>query len=672
MLLFTVVLGGCSVTHTAGTAETGNSSGYAASPTAVSVIGNGRALAGSSANGTASIVATTIGVDVVDDLGSARTIPTDLDLPLSSVMMSPDGQTAVLISGITGAEIWRMDPELELVTELDPLIDAAFTSDGSAVVVTYPTEVWTYPTTSDATATLLLEAPDDGAFGAATFTPDGSYVAAAVTSGAVDLLTLDPNAGAVAHDVFTEPGWTVDAAQMSATHDRIVLEVIPGDPFQKILAAWNTGSETIEWQTGAGDIPPGAVWSLGIDGGILLSDSTGLRRLAPDGTLTSETPLDGQREVVATVATSVGYTVALADGSLLFTDTAGNVVNTVSPAGGALTDVRALTAVPGTLAVDSRGAVRVWDANGALMNELSAFVAGGVNDVDVSRDGTSIAFGTRDGIAAVTTVVDPPPPVELVHPEGNVDAVAFSADGSTLLTGVGERLGDIAFDDTVSLWNLGDDQRRYQFDGDGEDVNGCSNFRNVVEYSPDGNTFAASSHDFTVSLHDATSGEVIHVFPPHRSSVLDFAYSPDGSQFVTTADDGDVRVWNLGDYSLAAEYLGPPGGYFSIAFEADGSSLVVSDLTGMIRMIDTMTGSETLAFDGPKNRTGGLAVSPDGSIVVAGTDQNTVGIWSASTGALLDQLVGHDAPVTSVSFSADGSLLASGSMDATVRVWQIS
>ena len=86
-----------------------------------------------------------------------------------------------------------------------------------------------------------------------------------------------------------------------------------------------------------------------------------------------------------------------------------------------------------------------------------------------------------------------------------------------MVTGVGERLSDVAFDDTVSLWTLADGVRTAQFGGEGEDVNGCANFRNTVAYSPTGDVFASASHDFTVALHRADTGEILTVLPAHVS-----------------------------------------------------------------------------------------------------------------------------------------------------------
>ena len=52
---------------------------------------------------------------------------------------------------------------------------------------------------------------------------------------------------------------------------------------------------------------------------------------------------------------------------------------------------------------------------------------------------------------------------------------------------------------------------------------------------------AANSHDFTVSLYEASNGKILHTFPAHGSTVTDLAFSPDGELLATTSDDSTLR-----------------------------------------------------------------------------------------------------------------------------------
>ena len=635
----------------------------------LAVIGGGRATQASSSTGVGGVIATTIGLDQIDQDGRITAVPTGVDLPARDVILSPDGQFAIA-SGSTRTELWALGPTPTSTAGFDGVTAAAFTSDSATLITSTPSRITATAVGAPDTPRTLVDAPVGTELGTPTMTADGSVIVAPVSGDGVDIVSWDESSGPVAMDVFTEATTKIVRAELTDDGTRVLITTSSGDPFQESLASWSAAGG-VAWEIDVGDLGMGTPWDVGADGGVLLADESGLRVIGPDGNVAAEWPFDGQQSVTTIVATRTGYAVAFSNSTLLFTGLDGTPIGPAVSTGQQLVDLEPLTGADGVVAVDLGGTVRSWSADGVALGESTTFRAGSVNDVVWSTDDAAVAFGSTAGLATVVDVADTSQVREFVHPEGNVDSVALGPDGSTLVTGVGERLSDIAFDDTVSLWNLTDGARAATSGGQGEDVNGCANFRNTVEFSPDGSVFAASSHDFTVSIHRADTGELLQTLPPHVSTVLDLAFSPTGDRLVTASDDGSVRVWNVGDFTLLSEFIGPPGGYWSLAFMPDGNSLVVSDLTGAIRQIDVATGSEILAYSGVTTRTGHLAVSPDGSLVAAASDGSSVGIWSTTTGNLVSQNSGHQAPVTSAVFSTDGSRLATGSGDATVRIWAV-
>jgi WD40 repeat protein len=327
--------------------------------------------------------------------------------------------------------------------------------------------------------------------------------------------------------------------------------------------------------------------------------------------------------------------------------------------------------------VDFFGAVRRWDISGDWSAPSSVppavEVVGGVgvvNSVSFASDGSALAVATSSG--RVETIDDTGRLIRSFdQPRGNVDSVAFSPDSRELASAMGERRGPESFDDTVTIFDAGSGGEAAQFGGEAEQVAGCAFFRNEVRFSPTGDVLAANSHDFTVSLYDASDGEIRYTFPAHGSTVSDLAFSPSGDLLATASDDSTLRVWSVPDRQLLKEYTTPPGGYWSLVFGGDGRSLVVSDLVGTVSVLDVDTGSVVRTFAGQKNRLAELAISADGSLVASGGDDNSVELWSTATGELLAQLPGHTAPVQTVAFSPDGATLASGSSDATVRLWAL-
>jgi WD40 repeat protein len=311
-----------------------------------------------------------------------------------------------------------------------------------------------------------------------------------------------------------------------------------------------------------------------------------------------------------------------------------------------------------------------------LSAEHDDYVAGGLNQVAVSPDGTSGAAASTDGSVTTLDLRSAPSvgslPQQFIHDEGNVDSVAFAPTGDAIVSGVSEANGTNSFDDTLSRWDIGSDERRYAVGGIPEPIMGCTEFRNTVLFSPDGEFFVAPFHDFSVTVRDTDDGSIIHEFPEHLSIVWGLAMSADGQVLATSSDDWTTRLWDLDDFSLISEIEAPPGGYLDVAFTPDGASLVVSDISGSIQLLDVADGSTSSAFDGASAPGSRMSVSPNGRYVAAGAhDHGTVNVWDLTTGEIIQQLQGHGDTVTSVVFTPDGLGVISGSDDGTVRVWRV-
>lgn len=639
---------------------------------ALSVIGAGRATHAASAIGAGTLVATTIGVNVVNAEGAPTSISSSVEAPPSAVDASPDGRYAI-VEGWDRTEVWSLDPTPTLVAEFDVPTYAMFTADSSTLVTSSGAEVATADVTAGAATSppqVVITAGAGAELGTATMTPDGTVIAAPTSGDGADLVTYTAAGGAIVADIFAEPERKIARAEFGDGADRLVLEVTAGDPFEGQLAAWDPAARQLVWETPVGEFTPGSVWDVGADGRVLTAEGSTLRLIGLAGNADGEWQLGDTRSATAIAATASGYAVALSDSTLVLTGIDGDSSASSIAIGRRIVHLERLTGTDGVLTVDEAGEVRTWGPDGTQLNEITSFRTGAVNDVAITADGSTVAAASTAGTVVITDVTGSAPRA-LEHPEGNVDSVDFSPDGTRLVTGVGERLSDVAFDDTVSLWNLDDSVRAARFGGEGEDVNGCANFRNTVAFSPNGDLFASSSHDFTVALHRADTGEIDTILPAHVSTMLDLSFSPTGDRLVTSSDDGAVRVWDVETTEMINEFIGPPGGYWSVAFLPDGERLAVGDLTGALRLISVSDGAELLALAGTTSRTGRPSVSPDGSLLAAPADGNAVGIWSTQTGQLVTTADGHRMPVTSTAFSSDGSILVTGSGDTTVRTWRV-
>ena len=620
-----------------------------------------------------SVIATTIGVNIHRD-GTIVEIPTSLQPPLVDVAITRDSRSAFLLGTSGAAELWAIDTP-RLIHSFDTAVSARFSDDGRSVDVVESDAVTRVLTTDGSTVSRSSHKISGPIVATAWFGPDGqAWMIGA--DGAGEIWT-----GTAIADDSADPTLTaqVQRAVGDPSSNRVVLGRAGDGRFAGSLVSVDSVTGEELWSREIGDDATGPTWDVGHDGSVLAVADMEAQLLGLDGAIDASWALTGVESVVSVIALgdSPGYAIVRARGSIEFVDADGVVIADVVTAGKRLVDPTAVVPAGGIIAADGDGRVRRWDSTGGVVDDITSFVAGRINDVSVSADGSMAASAASDGNVAVLELNTPlpiePMPQRFIHTEGKVDTVAFTPDSASLVSGVSEANGTNSFDDTLSRWDLATDERRFAVGGIPEPIMGCTEFRNTVLVSPDGEFFAAPFHDFSVSLRDADDGSVIHEFPEHISIVWDLAISHDGSKLATSSDDWTVRVWDLDDYELLSEIETRPGGFLEISFTPDGQSLVVSDISGSVQLLDLAAGTISAAFEGKKNPEARLAVSPDGRYVAAGSDDSgVIRIWDTSTGQIAQELIGHMATVSTVEFTPDGLGLVSGSLDGTVRRWQVS
>jgi WD40 repeat protein len=113
----------------------------------------------------------------------------------------------------------------------------------------------------------------------------------------------------------------------------------------------------------------------------------------------------------------------------------------------------------------------------------------------------------------------------------NVRSVAFSPDGSKIISGSG--------DASIRVWDASTGQQI------GAPFTGQANIKSVlsVAFSPDGSKIVSGA-DNSVFIWDGVTGQQIGpTMIGHTAIVVSVAFSPDGSKIVSCSDDKTIRLW---------------------------------------------------------------------------------------------------------------------------------
>ncbi|HMN97375.1 MAG TPA: protein kinase [Phycisphaerales bacterium] len=268
--------------------------------------------------------------------------------------------------------------------------------------------------------------------------------------------------------------------------------------------------------------------------------------------------------------------------------------------------------------------------------------AGADGAIDLWNSLTGEPLGTLDG-----------------HPESQVLALRYSADGSLLCSGANDR--------TIAIWHLATRSRARTLVGHERSVWS-------IALGPDPSTIISTSVDHTIRQWSIDGGEPLGTWHGHGDTVADVAVSPDGARIVTASWDRTVRVWLPWGESSAL----PQAARESIdrmAVSADGRVLVTSQAdqpgaaTGRVLLRDAATLELLGTIEREGRRPRPIAISPDGALLATGWTDGIATVHDLRTGALVQSIAAHRHGVLATCFDpVDGALLTGG-RDSMVRLW---
>ncbi len=220
--------------------------------------------------------------------------------------------------------------------------------------------------------------------------------------------------------------------------------------------------------------------------------------------------------------------------------------------------------------------------------------------------------------------------VESEHFSDRVTALAFTADGNSLVVGSGppSRFGDIKIVDVADsaiVKDLGEPHS--------DTVYG-------LEISPDGRTIASAGADKICRLYDVETASLSGTLEGHTHHILSTAWQDDSKVLATASADGTIKIWNI-DTGMSSRTINVSSQEVTkIRFVGQTPNLLASSLDGSVRMYDTNNGRLLRDFGRTTGALFSLDVSSDQAYVIAGGDAGAINAWKISDGKKVVELDG--------------------------------
>ena len=306
---------------------------------------------------------------------------------------------------------------------------------------------------------------------------------------------------------------------------------------------------------------------------------------------------------------------------------------------------------------------------------------------------SDITTGSVTSDAAALTA-----PMQLKGHRGAINALAFTADGRSLVTSGADatlRVWDASTralirtldidhgpanamaieglravtahgDGTISVWDLATGARLAALRRSEAAIQS-------VAFLGDPERIAVAAQDRTVALWDLRQPAApLTVLQGQDNPVLSVAFASSGGLIASGGADRAVRLWRADGSTPVRHYRGHGDSISALAFAPNGRKFASASIDGQIRIWSTLSSRLHYTLRGHQGRVAALSFSPDGEVLASASDDGTVRLWSIKQGRALRTFQSAAGELNAVGFAPDGRRLAAAGADGMVRLYNAS
>jgi hypothetical protein len=187
----------------------------------------------------------------------------------------------------------------------------------------------------------------------------------------------------------------------------------------------------------------------------------------------------------------------------------------------------------------------------------------------------------------------------------------------------------------------------------------------AIAFSPDGKTLLTGGTDRTVRRWDVRTGREQAAALEHSMPISALSLSGDG-QVIAANGTQTIRLWDARTGRSIGRDIKPQASASSMALRHDGNALVTGGQDGVVRLWDSLSSQEIAQLDDAHGPVLAVAFSPDGKQILSSAQSGIVRLWEIATRTLIGAPMHHPGEVVTLAFQPDGRGVRTATTDGTV------